>query len=376
MNISEESDAPYNGIDEVDVFICAVGYESRSRWLFERSDIKAAVKIALRFSYSEGAAFSDNHAFFSSQQFKIIDSSQVGYDSLVIEEVAQQVPVFGSKTLSVMIDISVMSRLMLADMCILLRRLTESAPISLLTAYVPSDYTKPGEPHVLSVARPVRPEFAGWSSRPDLPLAAIIGLGYEEGLALGAMEYLNPSKVWAFVPVSDEPRFLSDVLKANEIVQKQFDSAFIQYALQKPIRLRSKLDELIRGVTGRFRIVIVPFGPKLFSWISMIVASTELGGKSRCGGLALTHRVLRLIAERAVRQFGAIAFYSNRTKLLHLQVERVIHSCRSALPRPLVLYEALARASYDNACAFDRPLRHRRHRMRVRHSAADGRAIR
>src|SRR5947207_11718086 len=49
---------------------------------------------------------------------------------------------------------------------------------------------------------PISPPFAGWWTEPDRPTAAVVGLGYEEDKALGAVEHLQPGEVWVFTPQS------------------------------------------------------------------------------------------------------------------------------------------------------------------------------
>ena len=56
------------------------------------------------------------------------------------------------------------------------------------------------------VAEPVSPAFAGWVTEPERDTVAIVGLGYEQDKALGAVELVQPSQTWALRPVSIDPR--------------------------------------------------------------------------------------------------------------------------------------------------------------------------
>ncbi|HEY2446655.1 MAG TPA: hypothetical protein VGI20_13050 [Rhizomicrobium sp.] len=277
MKINNESSAPPELDSDATVFITALGYESRSRWSAENLRFNARKKIAIRFGYSETAAFPINYETFVSLGFDIVDSSKQRYEQQLIETVLASI---GShdENVRIILDFSVMSRLMLADVVTVLGDLASIRPINVYSMYMPSAYLPPGEPMQLNKAEPVRAEFSGWSAHPDIPLAAFVGLGYEEGLALGAIEFLDPSYIWCFEPKGDDLRYAEKLADANRSVKRSFDATFLEYDLRDPIGLRSRIDELLRNLRGRARVAIIPFGPKLFAWISMLIAMQDSTG--------------------------------------------------------------------------------------------------
>lgn len=112
---------------------------------------------------------------------------------------------------------------------------------------------------------------------PERPLSVVLGLGYEVDQAIGAIEYLDPSGIWAFVPVGADPRFFRDVRQSNSALWPLLDPAHQrEYLLNDPYLTFSELRGLVATLALRSRVIIVPGGPKLFSALS-ILAKLELG---------------------------------------------------------------------------------------------------
>jgi hypothetical protein len=67
--------------------------------------------------------------------------------------------------------------------------------------YTLAQYDPPPQEVALnSHVGPVTPAFAGWTNNPDRGLAAIVGLGYEEDKALGAVEHVQAVEIWTYAP--------------------------------------------------------------------------------------------------------------------------------------------------------------------------------
>src|SRR5579884_1816068 len=125
-------------------------------------------------------------------------------------------------------------------------------------AYAPSKFSAPYDPAPIRSANPIKPSLAGWSSRPETPLGAIFGLGCEPGLALGALQMLEPDKAWIFKPEGIDGRFDVAMKRANEHIEEIFDISAFTYDIAAPAFARGRLEALLNAVDRSFRLVIVP----------------------------------------------------------------------------------------------------------------------
>ena len=160
----------------------------------------------------------------------------------------------------------------MANVVISLRECRGQTELSVCVGYAPSRYNAPRTLAPIRSAGPISPEFAGWSTRPELPLAAVFGLGGEPGLALGAMQYLEPDKVWVFAPEGIDQRFDLALERANAHIEEIFDVTRFHYNIAAPVSVRARIDSLIQAMEGEFRVILVPFGPKIFGWICILGA--------------------------------------------------------------------------------------------------------
>lgn len=262
---------------EFDFAIVAVGYERRCRWVTEKHSIRSKDGRGLEFGFLREGSYADNVAYFTALGFKI----RYGLRDDAVDELASAVCSIASDEPSVFVDISSMSREMIANVVLSLQRARVKKPISVTVAYAPSKFTGPYEPAPIRHASPIKPFLAGWSSRPEIPLGTIFGLGCEPGLALGALQMLEPNKAWIFKPKGIDPKYDAAMRKANEHIDEIFDVSSFTYDIEEPMFARGRLEALLNALEGSFRLIVVPFGPKIFAWLS--VCTVVFGGKSNVG---------------------------------------------------------------------------------------------
>jgi hypothetical protein len=120
---------------------------------------------------------------------------------------------------------------------------------------------------------PVAHYFAGWTTRPDLPLAAVLGLGYEEDKALGAFEHVQASARWLVRPISIDHRFDTAVTNANRrLLEGTPAGRVLGYCVSDPLGCFGIVESLVFGLTRDYNIIVLPFGPKPFALCSLLVA--------------------------------------------------------------------------------------------------------
>ena len=105
-----------------------------------------------------------------------------------------------------------MSRYRIAFILDILRSLGPDVSVSVDFLYAIAQFTSPPAPLLANThVGPVTPSFAEWTTEPELPVSAIVGLGYEPDKALGAVEHLQASEIWLFEPLSHIPEYTGSV---------------------------------------------------------------------------------------------------------------------------------------------------------------------
>jgi hypothetical protein len=256
-----------------DLFIGTLGYETRSSHLVRNGLINATRKIALAFPEEDYAAYFSNRDFLHAEHFDIIEKGAADLRARLSAAIAE-CQGSESESVSVLVDISSMSRPMLANLVYLLS-MVDTVPNILVTfCYLPAAFVKENPEHApVSVSEPVTPEYAGWALAPERPITAVVGLGYEHDFALGTIEYLEPTAAWVFIPTGEDRRYDDAVKQANRDLRDMLsDERAMTYNVDSPARVHSILESLVYGLLQTSRPILIPFGPKIFSLCCLLVA--------------------------------------------------------------------------------------------------------
>lgn len=256
-----------------DLFIGTLGYETRSSHLARNGLINATRKIALAFPEEDYAAYFSNRDFLHAEHFDIIEKGAADLPAQLSAAIAECQGA-ESDSVSVLVDISSMSRPMLANLVYLLS-MVDTVPNILVTfCYLPAAFVKENPDHApVSVSEPVTPEYAGWALAPERPITAVVGLGYEHDFALGTVEYLEPTAAWVFIPTGEDRRYDDAVKQANRDLRDMLsDERAMAYNVDSPAWVHSILESLVYGLLQTSRPILIPFGPKIFSLCCLLVA--------------------------------------------------------------------------------------------------------
>ncbi len=286
-----------------DVAIVPVGYETRCRWVVERYDIRARIGIGLEFGFLQVGSYADNREFFEHRSWKII--SGIASDSPAAIASAVSSAWAESDMLRIFIDISSMSREMIANVALALDIIRRKGAVEVSVAYAPSKF---GGPYVAGPIRrdnPIKLNLAGRSSKPELPLAAVFGLGCEPGLALGALQVLGPDKGWVFLPIGLDPKFDEAARKANRHLADIFNIVQFEYMISSPTITRGRFEALLNALDGSFRVIAVPFGPKIFAWL--IIATIVFAKRYNIGIWTFSSKESGVVVDREA--FGEVVWH-------------------------------------------------------------------
>ncbi len=258
-----------------DLSIGVIGFEARSRAIFERFRIAAEKRIAAAFPDRRTLSFGENHEWYRRSGYGVLDVGDREFGDVMSDALSSLAGKLAQPR--VLVDISSMSRLRLA--CLISVLLAGSWPRGVIVEFVYciAQYSDPptaSEPN--THAGPVLPEFAGWTSNPEFPPSVLVGVGYELDKALGAVELLEPADVWVFSPISNDDRYTPAVKSANvglwNIVP---EDRVLRYRVDQPFQTFVSLEGLVSRQMRHHRPVVMPFGPKVFSLCALLVAAVH-----------------------------------------------------------------------------------------------------
>ncbi len=258
-----------------DILICALGYESRSIHVEQVFYKKYKKGLCFEFQAKQCLSFSKNKKSLINHRIDFFDWPNEEI-RLIICEVLRQELKSKEGYLKLAIDISSMTRELTAEIlyCVCNMIVEDEEQLEVTLLYSPAKFIKPEAVLVpIETAGPVLPEYAGWTLKPESPLYAVIGLGYEYGRALGALDYLDPYDTWLFKPTFRDRRYRKYIEKFNEGLTTSLEnSRMVDYLVSDPYETFIRLRSLSEGLLNLGRIVFVPFGPKLFNALVLLLA--------------------------------------------------------------------------------------------------------
>lgn len=253
---------------EKDIFIGCVGYELRSTEALRTYDESKRIKDKLLLDYCCGdrLSYPQNIEFING-----IDCVLFNNTSDLIMKIKDIVA--GSKKKSVMFDITSLDRRVMAKVLEILFDLRESIS-NVEIIYYPQKFVEPvGILEQVLTFAPVTSRFVGESSYSRDALSLIIGAGYEYGRIVGAIDVLEPERVYCFHPVGTDSRF-EDAIYKNNLGFSFLDNPdfLLPYDLSTPDELYQGLRNLIEVELRERDVLLLPLGPKIFAAISIVIA--------------------------------------------------------------------------------------------------------
>jgi hypothetical protein len=198
-----------------------------------------------------------------------------------------------------------MNRVRLAHLVNALNNATANV-IDAVFAYNLAEYSPPPlDEAPTSVAEPVIAEFAGWTTYPERPPAALIGLGYEQSRAIGIVDHLEINNAaWAFIPRGPIAEYSTSVDGANQSFFDMIhvDGRKILYDLMNPASLFREVNSLVEMLKQIYNPILIPFGPKIFALVSLLVASLH----EEVGVWRVSSGTMGKAAERAASSYTTV----------------------------------------------------------------------
>lgn len=174
------------------------------------------------------------------------------------------------------IDISCMSRPTMATAFQAVLESAEQRPVWMDVLYVVAEFTSP--PNVLPPnedIRPINDWFAGWPTNATASTSLVVGLGYERDKASGASEFFDAGETWVFVPQSAIGAYEAAVVGNNEVLlaRARRRDQVTTYRVECPTETFGLLAGAVSRIVPKMNPVLLPFGPKVFFALSLLVAA-------------------------------------------------------------------------------------------------------
>jgi len=254
-------------IEKIDFLVFAVGYEKRSRYVFDCFSERAQTSFACVFEHGHELSFYENFENAQVKGAELFDETS-SLKSTIAEHHPDLEHLSGKK---ILLDVSSMSRSVLSRLLaeFLDDDFFRGAEIAIV--YAVAEFTAPRDPSFDFFDFTPLPQFCGWTSAPERPAVMAIGLGYEADHALGALEFLDPSATFCFFPRGEDHRFEVAVQHANDPLLTQIKpERVVKYPVSDPLFTFSLLTSLINSLADKARFVLVPMGPKIFVALCLV----------------------------------------------------------------------------------------------------------
>lgn len=259
--------------NDFDLFITTVGCENRSSWLISNFNIKARKKIALLYPKNNRSVFSrKNIAFFKEKKLPLVEINPDD-NSKLIKIFSQYIDNHKSKDLTVLIDYSMMTKIMYFGLIKYISELEDHpSKIEVFFNYTPVKYSKIRKPKTIKKSSSLNECLNKANSKK--PTALIIGLGIEAGRSFYLKNQLKPDNTILFYADPAPEGYVETVFENNaKIIEDTEMRNMLNFSLSDIDNIMESLTSLVLELRLKYRIIIAPLGPKSFALVSMLIAS-------------------------------------------------------------------------------------------------------
>jgi len=253
---------------EADLFITAIGYESRCTSIARLLEGNNCRKTALWTQHhNKELAFESNKNYFSSQNFDLIKvtSAVPDMDVLLNGETGD--------TLKIIVDCTSMSPQWYFEFFRWFSDLSDRFEHAILRfTYTMANFVEQETNHKVKRIEDFLKE-KNWAVNSKKKKVLILGLGHEENVGESIYKLINPDLVYLFYadpPV--ERRFVEKIFVNNHgLINDTPIRNLIAYPIRNGQMIYQSMIDIILPLRNEYEIIVVPQGPKIFAVASMLV---------------------------------------------------------------------------------------------------------
>jgi len=255
-----------------DLVIASSGYEVRASYISSVINPCIENKVVFAFNkYEDKKIRKINDSIFKDLNYKSIKSG--GSDSTaIINYIDEFIKSFSGNTLSILVDYSSMTRIWYGSIINYFKHtIIENKTVKVYFSYSCAELHKPSEKEPkIDYFSPID-GFCSLSI-PFVPTALITGLGYETNKSFGLKEFFDAEVLYLFYTEGND--FTKHIEKKNkELLLHTPSECKISYNMEDILLTKTMLYDLCLSLKNKYRIIIAPCGPKIFTLISFFVAS-------------------------------------------------------------------------------------------------------
>lgn len=259
--------------ERAEAFVAGCGYEQRSVAI-SKLITGPKQRVAMCFEeWPESLARRRNEEEFRSHGFSL--ATLAGNDSRGAQGISEEsVRSAAGVCKAAAFDISSMTRAWHGGIVRQLRMMSLDGTFESFFVYAPAIYKAP--PARIPPNEIIAPvDGFGSLVAPDLPIAAVIGMGYERERALGLQQFLDPQRTLLMIPKGNEtdPYYAALVHNNRSLLDRTDSNCKFEYDLTDPSSAFSTLASVVGGLRESYRVVLTSLGPKIFGMLCFLVAS-------------------------------------------------------------------------------------------------------
>lgn len=257
---------------QYDLFIYGLGFETRSTTIPSLIDRQSKI-FALRMPDIRIHAYERNASLARTRQHIIISN----FETFISETLPTIFARSETKALKIGFDISSINRIMLTEILMQLARLARVED-EVEVIYCPAAYTEPNWtfPQIERLG-PISPAFSAIGDQTK-PLCLMLGAGFETGISMGIVNQLEPRLSYCFWGTGVDARFDRAAHRANfDFEFGAYNTRAISYDITDPKGAFSTIESTVFGLSQTYRIIIIPMGPKIFTFLSVLIGMSYLG---------------------------------------------------------------------------------------------------
>lgn len=254
---------------EPDLLIVSSGYESRSLVIPQKLNNPGQRKVALAFSERRKYLYrSKNDEYFRDNNYEIIYTT--GFGAPDFESIFNK---YKQDELKILIDISVMTRKWYHAFLAFLQITNKFKDLQVRVFYCPAFYEAPVQlRRTISLRSYDTKKNYKNSQRNGRKTALLLGLGVEIGLSQKMFDKINPDHtILLYADPAVQKKYVENVFVTNHnVINRLPIRNMIGYPILNPLEIYKLLTDTILPLRNDYHVVIVPQGPKILSFMTML----------------------------------------------------------------------------------------------------------